>query len=295
MWLIKCSVEKNAVDIFVEVLDSFSTTVSFFEQNDDALWCLEALCDVKPNLKALTSQFEALATTHHLSCPSLSIEKLDEKDWLTENYQAFPAIQVGSFFIHGSHIKANIPQQRITLQIDAATAFGTGEHATTHGCLIALEMLQEIYTPETALDMGCGSGILAMAIAKLWPTAAILAVDNDPEAVRVAQENCITNHVDSQVTCFLSEGFQDLRVRKSFNLITANILADPLILMAKDVSSQLNEKGFIVLSGILAVQVDKVLSAYQKQDLYLYKKYLQGDWAILVLHKKNFQPNLLEK
>ncbi|MBL0941889.1 MAG: 50S ribosomal protein L11 methyltransferase [Alphaproteobacteria bacterium] len=285
MWLIKCSVKKNALGIFLQVLESFSTTVSFFEQKDDTLWSLEALCDRKPTLKTLVAQFEVLSTANHIACPTLSMEKLPEKDWLTENYQAFPAIQVGSFFIHGSHIKGNIPKERITLQIDAATAFGTGEHATTHGCLVALEALQAFYTPEKALDMGCGSGILAMAIAKLWPTATVLAVDHDPEAVRVAQENCIANHVDSQVTCFLSEGFKALKAQRSFNLITANILADPLILMAKDISSQLNEKGFIILSGILDVQIKKVLAAYQKQGLYLYKKYLQNNWAILVLQK----------
>jgi len=285
MWLIKCSVEKSALDIFVKALNSFSTTVSFFEQEDNSQWCLEALCEIKPDLSTLTSQFEALATANHVPCPILLTEKLPEKDWLAENHQAFPAIQVGSFFIHGSHIKNDLPRERLTLQIDAATAFGTGEHATTHGCLVALEALQAFYTPETALDMGCGSGILAMAMAKLWSTTVILAVDNDPEAVRVARKNFIINHLDTQVTCFLSEGFKDLKVQKPFELITANILADPLILMAKDVFYQLSVTGFVILSGILAVQVEDVLAAYQKQGLYLYEKYLRNDWAILVLRK----------
>jgi ribosomal protein L11 methyltransferase len=284
MWLIKCSVDKSNLDVFIPILDPFATSISFFEQNS-RVWYLEAMCEMEPDLSTLTDQFEAFAEANHITCPLLVITKLPERDWLTENYKAFPAIQVGSFFIHGSHIKENCPSEKIALQINAATAFGSGEHATTNGCLIALEALKTVFTPWTALDIGCGSGILAIATAKLWPTSNILAIDNDQEAIHVAQVNCKINQVNSQVTCILSEGFKELEVQKFFDLITANILADPLILMANDIFHWLNIKGFVILSGILTTQIEKVLTTYQSQGFDLYEKYLKDDWAILILQK----------
>jgi ribosomal protein L11 methyltransferase len=166
--------------------------------------------------------------------------------------------------------------------VDAATAFGSGHHESTFGCLTALSALQSTHTFKNALDMGCGSGILALGIASLWDCP-VVAIDNDSEAVRVTLENAKLNCKEN-IHAFTNNGFEG--GVGTFDLIAANILAGPLIQMAPDLENALNQNGFVVLAGLLATQADDVIKAYGDVGITLVEKIQVGVWNTLVLEKK---------
>lgn len=220
-----------------------------------------------------------------------TVEPVDETvDWLQECYRAFPPFSVGPFFIYGSHYEGAVPDGQIGLQIDAATAFGSGEHGTTKGCLQAmLDMKGAGQCPWNVLDMGTGSGILAIAAWKLWKTP-ILAVDIDPESVRVTEHHADLNGVRRGGSCLSTQagdGFAAPLVAKKapFDLIIANILAGPLIDMAPALATVSDERGYVILSGMLNEQAAEVLSAYKPHGFTQRRRYDSGEWTTLLLQK----------
>ena len=214
------------------------------------------------------------------------ISVIPEQDWLLKVYEDFPPLEIGAFYVYGSHIKTTPPPSLLPLLVDAATAFGSGHHESTFGCLQALTHLKAHVNVNYGLDMGCGSGILAMAMASLWKNARIKAVDNDLEAVRVTAENAKLNKLNN-IEAFQNEGFDGGVFEKSpkFDLICANILASPLIFMAPLLARTLDGDGFVVLAGLLATQEESVLEAYIAEGLSLYKRIPLGVWVTLVLRK----------
>lgn len=207
-------------------------------------------------------------------------------DWVAKVQEDFPPVRVGRFCIHRPEDKEKVPSGAFGLCIDAVSAFGTGEHDTTSGCL---EMLQTLAKRQAnyarILDMGAGTAILAIAAARLWPMANIAAFDNDKIAVRVSAENVKVNHLP-KLYCAHSNGFLHRSVCAfgRYDLIIANILAVPLKEMAKDLRQALHPKGDVLLSGILyGPQVRMVAHAYQKQGLVLQKVMRHGKWAVLLL------------
>jgi ribosomal protein L11 methyltransferase len=192
-------------------------------------------------------------------------EDLPEKDWVAENQQSFRPFQVGRFWVHPSHIADNIPADLIALRIDAGMAFGTGTHATTRGCLEMLSLLDPAETQNT-VDVGCGTGILAMAAAKLWQRP-VLGGDNDPEAVEVAIENAGLNDVAGLCRFHVSVGLQAPELSKPapYDLIIANILAGPLVDLAESFAAAVRPGGRVLLSGLLVEQAEMVLSAYARR------------------------------
>ncbi|WVX67649.1 Ribosomal protein L11 methyltransferase domain protein [Candidatus Bealeia paramacronuclearis] len=177
------------------------------------------------------------------------------------------------------------PSDMHSILVDAATAFGSGQHSTTAGCLLILDQLAPL-NPKTALDMGCGSGILALAMASLW-ACPILACDNDFEAVRVTQENAILNKLDDHLQSFQSEGFASPRLKEEgpFEIITANILAGPLIEMAGDMRIHTTLGGKIVLSGLLITQAPQVIVAYEAQGFRLLEEKPIQEWMTLLMER----------
>lgn len=216
--------------------------------------------------------------------PKLTESKLEDKDWVSAVYRNFPPLTIGRFYIYGSHIQAAPPASLISLRVEAATAFGSGQHESTEGCLKALSLLDEQCSFTTPLDMGCGSGILALAMAALWK-APVLACDNDPEAVRVTIENGRKNSLNHLIQAEVSEGFAALQ-DKTFDIITANILAGPLCHMAEDAKRALRSGGFIVLSGLLNRQVEDVLDAYRSVGMRLANQIFIGEWSTLIMRKE---------
>ena len=216
----------------------------------------------------------------------LRVTKLDEIDWVAQVQKDFPPFRMGPFYVYGSHAREALPRNHFPLLIDAASAFGTGEHATTAGCLVALaaEKKHRRHAQRVA-DVGCGTAILAIAAARVWKSARIIACDNDPVAVEVSRHNLRVNNIASRAKAFVSDGYKALPMRRAGKqeVIVANILARPLMKMAKDAARQLAPGGTLILSGLLRTQEARVLSAHRMQGLYLKKHIRRGQWSVLVL------------
>ncbi len=210
-------------------------------------------------------------------------QPLEMKDWVSEIQSQFPPLSVGRFYIHGSHIEAP-SKPKISLKIDAGCAFGTGEHGTTSGCLRALEFLARTRRPQQILDLGCGTGILAIAAQKLFPEATIVGSDMDAVAVRVAQKNGRDN-ATPQTKFYCAAGFKHRALPKQYDLIFANILARPLIFLAGDIHRNLKSGGVAILSGLLITQEKEVRMAYHARGMKWLKTYRQDSWAAMMMIK----------
>lgn len=264
-------------------------------QKHTGAWSLEWIFEEEPTLSDMIARLELQIAAHNLpaipfDAENFESEKTPDINWLEKTYHAFPPFSVGPFYIYGSHYEGPIPEHQMPLKIDAATAFGSGEHETTKGCLQAmLDLKGKGVCPWNTLDMGTGSGILAIAAWKLWK-APILAVDNDPECVRVTQVHAEMNGVNigkSTLSTACGDGFftPEADTQKPYELILMNILAGPVIEMAPAAIRVLDDNGYIVLSGMLVQQADLVTSAYEGEGLTFKKRYDIGEWSTLVLQK----------
>ena len=209
-------------------------------------------------------------------------------NWVEKVQKDFPPFCVDRFYIYGSYHDRENPANTIPLCIDAAAAFGTGEHETTAGCLRAIGRLRKrVAHMPRVLDMGCGTAILAIGAAKVWPMARIEACDNDGKAVEVTNHNLRVNRVHPKSKGFLSDGYRFARVSKGgpYPLIIANILARPLMKMARRAAAHLQKGGTIILSGVMNHQVPMVMGAYRAQGLVLDYVTRQGRWAVIVFTK----------
>ena len=275
-----------ALDI-AALLDELTGAVSAFEiragDGTAAEWRVEAF-PAAPLLSAgLEIRLRLTAAASGGTLIELSEERLHERDWLGENLRAFPPVRIGRFFIHGSHWRGLPPPGTIAIEIDAASAFGTGEHPTTAGCLLALDALARRRRFRAPLDIGTGSGILAIAAAKRLRRR-VLASDIDPEAVRVARRHVRRNGLGGLVKVVEGAGYRGRQVRRSrYDLIFANILARPLMAMASGLARSLAPGGRAVLSGLLARQEAMVLAAHRAQGLALERRLLIDGWSTLIL------------
>ena len=261
-------------------------------------WRVDWVLENAPDLADLTARLHVKASllNYDLADAEWGVEPIDtETDWLAEAYRAFPPFSVGPFFIYGSHYADNpdwdgVPDGQMGLQIDAATAFGSGEHGTTKGCLQAmLDLKGAGICPWNVLDMGTGSGILAVAAWKLWKTP-IAAVDIEDESIRVSERHADLNGVkvgDGVLSLEAGDGFSAklAQDKKPYELVIANILAGPLIVMAADLAAVLDKPGYVILSGMLNEQAADVLAAYEAQGLSLQDRYDIGEWSTLVLRR----------
>jgi ribosomal protein L11 methyltransferase len=218
-------------------------------------------------------------------------EVLPDKDWVAENQRSFQPFQVGPFWVHPSHNADDIPSRLIPLRIDAGMAFGTGTHATTRGCLEMLARLNPVQVIN-AVDVGCGSGILAIAMAKLWKRG-IVGGDNDPQAVAVARENAQLNGVDRLCRFVTSIGLQapELAARAPYDLIVANILAGPLVDLADSFAAATRSGSRLLLSGLLAEQATFVSGVYVARGFGIEDAVeLEtggADWRTLLLQRRS--------
>lgn len=257
-------------------------------------WILEWLMDEVPACDDMVARLSLQAAAYDvdltISADDFSVEETPDLNWLEEAYKEFMPFSIGPFFIFGSHYSDGVPDAQIGLQVDAATAFGSGEHETTKGCMQAmLDLKGKGVCPWNILDMGTGSGILALAAWKLWKSP-ILAVDNDAESIVVTRRHAGMNGValsGSALSTACGDGFHTPIVSKNkpYELILANILAGPVIQMAGDLVDVLDDNGYCVLSGMLIEQADLVTSAYEGYDLTLKGRYDFETWTTLVLQK----------
>ena len=281
-----------AVPLFLDALEDDALSVAAFEQPaadgaDGALWRIELLHGAEPGREALAARLAPLAERAGLAMIDVRVAPLAATDWLARTAESFPAQPIGRFWVHGSHIAGPAPDGTLPIRLDAGLAFGSGEHASTQGCLLALERLASRRRFRRILDLGCGSGILAIAAARLWP-ARVIAADNDPVAVGVARANALRNGVGHRIRTVASEGYRNPRVRAGgpYELIVANILADPLCELARATAGHLAPGGIAVLSGLLDRQALRVLEAHRRHRLALQARIDVSIWTTLVLRRR---------
>jgi ribosomal protein L11 methyltransferase len=287
LWRAGFAAPEAAVPELLDRLDEICPTVSAFELDGDGgdpapNWQIDLTFAEPPDAEALRARLTELCAGLGFT-PSVTVEPIPETDWLLATARQNPPVRAGRFVVHGSHARDGLPGDAIPIEVDAGLAFGSGEHATTQGCLMAMGGLAR--RPRRILDLGCGSAVLAIAAAKLWPTARILAADNDPVAVRVAAANVRINRVASRVRTLVSEGYAAPAIGRAapFDLILANILSDPLIELAPSLARHLAPGGHAVLSGLLDRQAEAVTAAHTRQGLRLAHRRDIGPWTTLVL------------
>ncbi len=267
-------------EIFEEIPEAVVLTSLVETGPHKGEWLFEVILD--PSLDFSVVRALLSERQEELLFPAEWIEEaVPPKNWLKECYAGFPPLTIGSFFIFGSHIDTPPPADKVSLKLDAATAFGTGEHHTTRGCLESFDDLNP--KARRVLDVGCGSGILAMAWAKKYG-ASVDAVDIDAESVRVARNNAAANGLQHLLTVRQSDGYA--AVTGLYDVIFCNILARPLKMMAPDLAAHLAVGGRAVISGFLTRQERWVLKAHEEAGLsFVTRRRLKG-WSTVVLEKK---------
>ncbi|RFC65527.1 50S ribosomal protein L11 methyltransferase [Fulvimarina endophytica] len=211
-------------------------------------------------------------------------EAIENKDWMAEVLAGLKPVRAGRFLVHGAHDRDAVAEGDIAIEIEAGMAFGTGHHGTTAGCLTLIEEEVSRRLPRSTLDLGTGSAVLAIGLAKLGGMA-VLATDIDPVAVEVARQNAAANGVGTLVEVVEAVGFASARVeeRAPYDLIVANVLAGPLKEMAPDFARHLAPQGRVILSGILDSQHDGVVEAFVAEGLKHEKTLPIGEWVTLLL------------
>jgi ribosomal protein L11 methyltransferase len=276
----------DAVTAVLAILDDLAGAISAFEIAPQE-WRVEAYPRLPVLTPALSAQLALAAAAEQGTLVEIGEEKLPDRDWLAENQLAFPPLRIGRFFIYGSHHRGGVPSGAIGIMLDAATAFGTGEHPSTRACLMALEGLAKRRRFRHPLDIGAGTGILAIAAAKLLKRR-VLASDIDCGAVRVARHNIGRNGGPSMVRVRRAAGYRDRAIRKSrYDLILSNILARPLALMARDLAGALAPGGRAVLSGLLRRQEPIVLVPHRGCGIVLERRLVIDGWSTLVLRARS--------
>ncbi len=273
---------RRIADVLSETFEN-GTAVTAFERSD-GVWSLEALFVRRPDEEAvrdiigLVIGVDAARTT--------VFETLPTRDWVEASLAALTPITAGRFVIHGAHDRANIVPNRIAIEIEAALAFGTGHHGTTRGCLLALDALAKTVRPRRVLDIGTGSGILAIAAAKAL-RAPTVASDIDGNAVDVATANARLNGVASSIRFVYAAGVgaRAIGKRAPYDLIFANILLQPIKRLAAPLARLISARGRIVLSGLLASQANAAMAAYRAQGLSLERSIALEGWVTLVMHR----------
>lgn len=293
LFAIRLTVPAEAAGAYADALEAFAPAVSAFEVAPGGDWRIEGIGS-EPDRGALAASVALIAAAHGVAEPAVAVEALPARDWVAENQRSFKPIQAGRFLVHPSHDRPYVPG-KIALCIDAGEAFGSGEHETTRGCLLAIDRLARRWPPGRgvarkgrqgrALDMGCGTGVLALAMARTWRSP-VLGVDLAPEAVRVALENARLNQAASLLRAVWVDGFKGRAVkRRAYELIAANILQRPLIAMAPSLARSLKRGGRAILSGFFVEQAQAVIGAHRARGLVLERRIVLGQWCAVMMRK----------
>ena len=276
--------------IIVETFDPATTAASAFEEAPDtggcnnAAWMVEAYFGNPPdeaNVRALVA-----AAAGGAAARAASFGRVDERDWVAASLEGLKPVRVGRFLIHGAHGRGAVKANDIAIEIEAALAFGTGHHGSTRGCLHMLDLVARKRRPRAILDLGTGSGVLAIAAAKLFKRK-IHAGDIDSVCVQAAAANAKRNRVASFVRPVRAEGVAHpvLRAGAPYDLVLANILARPLRDLAPEIMRHMVPGADIILSGLIARDVRGVAATYGMQGTALTRRIDIGGWATLLLRR----------
>ena len=270
-------------------LEPFVDSVAWTHDEDGMLAeaVITGFASGPPNEAAIHQAAAAAADAAQLETPEIDIAQVQVRDWVVDNLKDFPPLTAGRYFVYGAHYEEEVPVGTIGLRIPPGAAFGTGDHGSTRGCLLALDAMR-IAAYRRVLDMGCGSGILALAVAKRWRgVKKIVAADIDPGSIEIAAANFAANGVGNRVESVVSRGYRAAPVRRnSYDLILANILARPLTRMAGDLAHHLAPGGTAILSGLVTRDAARVLTAHRRLGLFLVRRIVIDDWTTLVLGRR---------
>jgi ribosomal protein L11 methyltransferase len=274
---------KALTELLGEIFDPAETAVAAFEAEDGRTWLLEAYFAHPPDEDGIRDLARPIVGD---AIETARFDTLGRTDWVKASLDGLKPVRAWRFLVHGAHDRLAVRSNDLSIEIEAALAFGTGHHGTTRGCLLALAAELKRRRPRTVLDVGTGTGILAFAAAKALH-GRVVAGDIDPEAIRTARENARLNGIAPYLSFYTGPGVRhDLASRPGhFDLVTANILAGPLRRLAPSVARVLAADGTLVLSGLLVRDVPGVLSAYAAQGLHLRSRSVLDGWATLVLRR----------
>lgn len=282
-WKVVFEPQTSADETFDEFAEDFFEVVTIDYVGEGAeqySGCLSS----EPDEKAMKDE----AAKRGVVLPPYHVEFVPAANWLTKNVIKFAPIETDDFLIYGSHENQKPQTDKLAVQIYAATAFGSGQHQTTRSCLKLLSSLnRQGFRAENILDMGCGSGILALAACRLWPKARALGADIDDEAVAVTLQNAADNNLSDRVHAVQSCGFVHPQIgsRVPYRLIFANILARPLIEMAPDLAKSLAVGGYAILSGFIEDQVEWVENTYKQYGLVTKEIVADENWRAVLTEK----------
>jgi len=270
---------KRLADSFSE---RFAEAATAAFEGTDGRWNLEVHFETPPDQEAVRLTLSQIAGAE--SAARLTFEQIAAKDWVAASLAELKPVEAGRFIVHGAHDRVRVPLNRIGIEIEAALAFGTGHHGTTRGCLLALDWIGKTRRPGSVLDIGTGTGVLAVAAAR-HHRCKVLASDIDPEAVAIARANARLNGVSPYVETNCAKGVTGLRFRQAgrFDLVFANILLAPLKALARPLRPLLAPGAQVVLSGLLVDQENAALAAYRPHGLKLVRRIPLGEWVTLVL------------
>jgi ribosomal protein L11 methyltransferase len=272
---------RNAVDVLTEMFFEGEAAIAAFER-PDGRWDVTVHLADAPD-QALVRQLVADAAGADVA-GTIVFDTVEAKDWVKASLEDLVPVPAGRFVVHGAHDRARIPSNELGIEIEAALAFGTGHHGTTRGCLLLLDHVLKLRAPRRVLDLGAGTGVLAIAAAKALKRA-VLASDIDAPSVRVARENARLNGVGNLVQVIRASGFAapEFARHAPFELVLANILANPLRQLAGPMSGHLAPKAFVILSGLLNHQAASVVAAYRARGLVPLRHLRIEGWSSLLL------------
>ncbi len=248
-----------------------------------------------PYLWEVTAYFVANPDPEPLNCIAMNvgrhpfvIETLPDRNWVIESQRMLPPLEIGRFWVHSSASGQKTPGGLHPLCVEASEAFGTGRHATTQGCLMAIDHLATCrFRPTGICDLGCGTAILAMASARCWPAQAVIATDRDERAIATARATLEANEMTDRVSLAVADGFDHPihRQNRPYDLIMANLLLGAILGLAKDLAAHCRANGRIVLAGLLADQADQARAACQETGFALERECVLDGWSTLIMRK----------
>lgn len=283
-WRTAIEVEEGLAEPFWAALECFGDSVAAVRA-PGGLMRVEAFGSSPPDRARLEIALALIAASLGIAAPVPRIEELGPRDWLAENRSSFAPVAVGRFLVHAVGDRPALAHGAIALALDAGMAFGSGRHASTQLCLHAFDALARAgVRVRRALDLGCGSAILAIAMAKLW-RARVIASDEDPAALPVAAENAALNRVRLRLRAARGLGHPDLRAGGPYDLVVANILFRPLRALAPAIARHVRPGGYAVLSGLLVREERGVVRAYEAAGLRTVRRMRHEGWLGLVFRR----------
>jgi ribosomal protein L11 methyltransferase len=274
---------RHVVDLLNESFDEGTAAVAAYERSDGG-WEVSLHFAEAPDQGSIR-ELVSLAAGDEIA-QAIIFDTVGATDWVAASLDDLAPVPAGRFVVHGRHDRARVPVNSIGIEIEAALAFGTGHHGTTRGCLLLLDQVLRSRAPRRVLDLGTGSGVLGIAAAKALRRK-VLASDIDPVSVRTARDNARSNGVGNLVEAVQARGFSapQFAAHGPFDLVLANILANPLRQMATPMAAYLAPSGLVILSGLLPHQAQGVIAAYRARGLVLLRRLELDGWSSLLMQR----------